>query len=105
MTRSWRVLKLSPLSRGTSLQSVLCLRRVRQGETTSALARRALTVGAETSQELDLALVRPKKRRTSLTLDSETVKIASRFISAESSAQSQMPDGVKVLEERELLLP
>ena len=58
-----------------------------------------------TSQELDLALVRPKKRRTSLTLDSETVKIASRFISAESSAQSQMPDGVKVLEERELLLP
>ena len=75
------------------------------GGTTSALARRALTLGAETSQELNLALVRPKKRRKAITLDSETVEIASRLISAESSAQSQMPDGVKVLEERELLLP
>jgi hypothetical protein len=32
----------------------------------------------------------------------ETSRV-SRLISAESSAQSQMPDGVKVLEEREFL--
>jgi hypothetical protein len=74
-------------------------------KTVGVFSKDSVNLRSGTSQELNLALVRPKKRRKAITLDSETVKIASRLISAESSAQSQMPDGVKVLEERELLLP